>query len=80
MHLMRAKSYIWTLLSFDFCICNTAYNLKAVFFLSCFLNFGRPSAVTACTHSNMSLKSEGEGFSLPSLPLAYTLEFTEWKP
>ena len=49
-------------------MCNTAYNLKAVFVF--FLNFGDPFAVTASIHSNMSLKSGGG--ALPP-PLAYTL-------
>ena len=53
-------------------MCNTAYNLKAVFFSLAFLNFGHPFAVTACTHSNMTLKSGG-GFNPPGFPLAYTL-------
>ena len=40
-------------LLFDLCMCNTAYNLKAVFSLA-FLNFGcHPFAVTVCAHSNM---------------------------
>ena len=54
-------------------MCNTAYNLKAVFSSLTFLNFGRPFVVTACTHSNMSLKSGGA--SAPQ-PLAYTLVMT----
>ena len=69
----ESNSYIWTPLSFDLCMCNTAYNLKAVFSSLAFLNFGRPFAVTACTHSNMSLKSGGA--SAPQ-PLAYTLVMT----
>ena len=47
----------------------THYNLKAVFFfLSFFSNFGHPFAVTACTHSNMSLKSGGGGLQPPPIP------------
>ena len=57
-------------------MCNTAYNLKAIFFPLLFffviIHFGHPFVVTACTHSNMSLKLGGGGFS-PCLPLAYTL-------
>ena len=65
------EANIWTLLSFDFCMCNTTYNLKAVFSSLAFLKFGRPFSVTACTHSNMSLKSEGASATPPLL--AYTL-------
>ena len=64
-------------------MCNTAYNLKAFFFSSLvffvIIHFGHPFVVTACTHSNMSLKFGGRGggggggaFS-PCLPLANTL-------
>ena len=53
-------------------MCNTAHNLKAVFFPLVFLNFGHTFAVTACTHSNMSLNL---GFSPP---LAYTFVKTEY--
>ena len=56
---MRAK-FIY-LDSFDFCMCNTAYDMKAVLFPLVCLNFGCPFAVTACTHSNMSLKCGGGG-------------------
>ena len=59
-------AYIWTLLSFDFCMCNTENCFSSLVFL----NFGRPFA-TACTHSNMSLKC-GEA-SLPP-PLAICLQ------
>ena len=41
-------------------MCNTAYNLKAVYSSLVFpIHFGCPFAVTACTHSNMSLRSGG---------------------
>ena len=49
-------------------MCNTVYNLKAVSFSLAFLKFGCPFAVTACTHSNMSLKSGGA----PPLPTPLT--------
>ena len=60
---LEPNSYIWTLLSFDFCMCNTAYNLKAVFSsrFSIIINFGCPFMVTAFTHKNMRLKSGGGG-------------------
>ena len=48
---------------------------EGCFFLSCFsiiINFGSPFVVTACTHSNMSLKSGGEAASVPPIP-PYTL-------
>ena len=50
-----------------------AYKLKAVFCSLAFLNFGHPFVVTACTHSNMSLKSGGLQHPPLSTPLL-------WKP
>ena len=56
-------------------MCNTAYNLKTVFSSLAFLKFGHPFAITTCTLSNMSLKSEmgGRGLQPPQPPLTYTL-------
>ena len=76
---LEPNSYIWTLLSFAYCICNTAYNLKAVFFHSGFpiINFGCPFVVTASTHSNMNLKSGGWVLQPPCASLAYTIASVE---
>ena len=57
-------------------MCNTAYNLKAVFFFSCFsiiIHFKHPFAVAACAHSNMSVKSAGASAPPPPPTSAYTL-------
>ena len=52
-----------------------AYNLKAVFSSHAFLNFGRHFVVTACTHSNISLKSGGGGGGGASVPPDFKLMF-----
>ena len=51
-------------------MCNTAYNLKAVFSSLVFIitTFGRPFAVTACTHSNISLSVNKLAGSVAMLP------------
>ena len=66
----------WSLLSFDFCMCNTAYryNPKSCLFFSGFstiIHFRCPFAATAYTHSNLSLKSTYAYFSPPAHPPAY---------